>query len=182
MTTNGLFTFAQPPLGISTTIAKDLSEITSANEAIERTLFTDGVPGGTLSTTNAIIGFADLLINSISPTNFLTIRVKYDGQSFFIPIVSNSVSIKTAALIHIDFTIRSRGTTNSQNAVGRAYLSPINLDELNFGAPNVIYTTGRAPLSVDSTVLKSLSLSVEWGPSSITSSVTGDGFFAVQLR
>lgn len=121
----------------NTKITVDPTSVSISNGAggVETTLFTTTVPGGTLSTNNAIRGmifFSSLGLNSGSNLN---IRIKYGGTTMVQMSITGGASVNYGAG-ELQFWILANMVDNAQK-MGGCYRINTNLCETN-GDTNIL--------------------------------------------
>ena len=154
----------------------DTTEAGNVNNSTEFTHQTDGIPANTIGTSGFIHGSATLFVNSILTGSSLTIRLKYGGLSFFLPILTNATGATQGGFgIQIpDFRIHSRGLVNSQGASAHAIIPPIS-PNLHLGTPGLFLQASTTPIAVDSSTSQSIQLTTQWSVANAGNSVVGFG-------
>lgn len=122
------------------------TSITTATTA-RTSLFTAAIPGGTLSTSNAIQGRAYIgVVNGINAVNNLTLELEYGGNNLtgvVTAIRANNSNVKEG---YMDFLVVANGAVNSQK-MNFTYLANFGND---FTTTDPVYTYGRTISSVAS--------------------------------
>lgn len=122
------------------------SSITTATTA-RTSLFTAAIPGGTLSTSNAIQGRVYIgVVNGINAVNNLTLELEYGGNNLtgvVTAIRANNSNVKEG---YMDFLVVANGAVNSQK-MNFTYLANFGND---FTTTDPVYTYGKTISSVAS--------------------------------
>jgi hypothetical protein len=136
--------------------------------ATETSVYSFSVPGGTLSTSNAIrltlTGYA--AVNAGADT--LNIRVKFGGTT----IAAGNMSMAASALggTKLEAIISANNATNSQRS--DVFLSQASVGATTDGtydtSPGIRLTAANSSLAIDSTANQTLQVTVQWGSNSAT--------------
>lgn len=139
----------------------NVTTIDVLNTAVETSIYTFSIPGGTLSTGNAIHLYEEgQIANSSGGAKTITIRYKYGG----ITILTDSISIPNGVVTvpqFLDMHMFADAATNAQKGQFFGIYNDNNLAELG---------ADQGAAAVDSTVAQTFDVTVQWsaaGPANI---------------
>jgi len=171
--------------GGGTKLAIDTTEVTVGNTAVETTLFTVAIPGGTLGTNNAIRFNSIIRSTGMVNTNgeTLTIRVKY-GATTVSSIVINDPETQFTDLGGSLFGyIIADGATNAQKAGAQIILTDNYGEAINQAAVGIskmqgfAYGTGAEV----STGTLNLVITAQWSDAQVINTITAESIIVEKI-
>lgn len=179
-TTAGVMSWASPA---ATKIEVDATEITVANTVTETTLFDCTVPGGTLSTSNAVKIRIFLSSFSCQNSNTLTLKLKY-GSTTLVTAVNNVNTFGTnvASLKGwVDAYLIADGGTSAQKGVLWYECVADSAEENTRATVGVskVYASGNGTASENSQNDLTVSITATWSVAHASNTVTGE-FWTVE--
>lgn len=154
--------------GCARLLDKSTTEQDVTNTAVETSVYSYSVPGGTLSTSNIIrlilTGYVDLSVTSRT----LTIRVKWGGSTVATGVIVTTASTKGGVLLTV--LLNANNATNSQRLVATIQQMADNAVETDgtFSGACTLRTVAVPSLAVDSTSAQTLEVTAQWSVAQTT--------------
>lgn len=162
---SGLTNLPQGKLNLVTT------DVTYSSSTAENTLLSYSVPGGTLSTNNAIRVTMHVTSLGVTNLNSWTLRLKYGATTITSKVYTASGS--NASLVgKMEFILAGAGTTSSQN--GSHFLTIGNANYVGSTTAQVMMfsETSQGTAAEDSTVAKTLAITSQHSNSNALDNIT----------
>ena len=163
---SGLTNLPQGKLNLITT------DVTFSSSTAENTLLSYSVPGGSLSTNNAIRVTIHVPSLGVTNLNTWTLRFKYGGTT-----LTTKVYTCTNATINMqgkmEFILAGAGTTSSQNGSYVLSLAPTNFVPNTVGLQtSLIGESAQGTSAIDSTTAQTLSITSQHSNSNALDNIT----------
>jgi hypothetical protein len=142
---------------------KSTTEQDVANTAVETSVYSYSVAGGTLSTLNILrlvmTGYIDLSASSAT----LTLRVKYGTVTISSGALCTTASTKGG--VTVEAIVSANGATNAQRSVVNIQSVADNATQTDgtSSSSNTKWSTAYSTLTEDSTAAKTIQITAQWG-------------------
>jgi hypothetical protein len=180
---------------IARVLSRDVSGASVLNSAVETTLFSFAVPGGTLRTDRSLVySLIGVLTNNSGSGQTVTVRVKYGATTILTWVFTNVNSSVNVGHLNLDVELCARNATNEQVAKGTLAIdgtgdattlgTAVTKDFVGGGgggqtlAGGIPVTVNKVGIAEDSTVSKNFVVTVQFGAASATLGAT---FYSSQL-
>jgi hypothetical protein len=159
--TNGAGTIT--PAAISYVIDRDVSTNSISNSAVETTVYTFSVPGGTLSTNKMLrVTFTGQVVNTTGVAQNLTIRFKYGATTAQVATIS--ILDPSTSSVSGEFYLAAHNATGTQRAWGSVRTT--STAGANTMQAILTHYVGEGPVAEDSTASKTLAMTWQLGTAS----------------
>jgi len=162
---SGLTNLPQGKLNLVTT------DVTYSSSTAENTLLSYSVPGGTLSTNNAIRVTMHVAGLGVTGSNTWTLRLKYGATTLASKVFTN-ISANNTFVGKMEFFLAGAGTTSSQNGTYALNLGFANYVGSSGLQATMVTESSQGTSAIDSTTAQTLAITSQHSNSSANDNIT----------